>query len=207
MNGKFYSENRTITFDDKGGTVTATLNDLEISSGHVVSDEGEYTLVLTDDAGNSGTTIFTVDKTAPEFEGLDSDLTKDDFVVKAIDTNLKSVTVKKNGLVYANSEVTLDEEGLYTLIATDKSGLVTTRTVTIDKTAPSVLLNGSDKYEDKYENEVNIEISDLTKTTVMLDGKEFTDTKITASGNHVLEVQKSNLPYIKINLKLISMVN
>ncbi len=189
VNGKFYSENRTITFDDKGGTVTATLDGLEISSGHVVSDEGEHTLVLTDDAGNSGTTIFTIDKTAPEFEGLDSDLiTKDDFVVKAIDTNLKSVTVKKNGLVYANSEVTLDEEGLYTLIATDKAGLVTTRTVTIDKTAPSVLLNGSDKYEDKYENEVNIEISDLTKTTVMLDGKEFTDTKITASGNHVLEV-------------------
>ena len=53
-------------------------------------------VVTSDDAGNSGTTIFTIDKTAPEFEGLDSDLiTKDDFVVKAIDTNLKSVTVKK----------------------------------------------------------------------------------------------------------------
>lgn len=47
----------TITFDDG----TATLNDEEFTSGSVISEAGDYTLVVTDMYGNATTTIFTIE--------------------------------------------------------------------------------------------------------------------------------------------------
>ena len=50
----------TITFEEG----TATLNDEEFTSGTVVTEPGEYTLVVTDVYGNANTTVFTIESSS-----------------------------------------------------------------------------------------------------------------------------------------------
>ncbi|MGZ0050357.1 Ig-like domain-containing protein [Brevibacillus gelatini] len=54
-----YSTDRLITFSDG----TATLNGAPFVSGETVSDPGSYTLIVTDQAGNTTTISFSIDKT------------------------------------------------------------------------------------------------------------------------------------------------
>uniref|UniRef100_UPI0025C689BE beta strand repeat-containing protein n=2 Tax=unclassified Empedobacter TaxID=2643773 RepID=UPI0025C689BE len=60
-NGGIYNTNRTISFNEG----KATLNGSSFSSGSVVSSEGSYILVVTDNAGNMTTVSFSIDKTPP----------------------------------------------------------------------------------------------------------------------------------------------
>lgn len=59
--GAYYNADQTIDFDEGH----AELDGNPISSGDTVSAEGPHTLVVTDDAGNTTTIRFTLDKTAP----------------------------------------------------------------------------------------------------------------------------------------------
>ena len=56
-----YKENKTVTFDEG----TAELNGLPYISGTEITAGNEYTLVVTDAAGNKTTVEFTIDKTTP----------------------------------------------------------------------------------------------------------------------------------------------
>lgn len=60
-NGGFYAADVTPSFDEG----TATLNGALFTSGSKVSVEGQYTMIVTDTAGNTTTVTFTLDKTAP----------------------------------------------------------------------------------------------------------------------------------------------
>lgn len=60
-NGGFYAADVTPSFDEG----TATLNGALFTSGSTVSVEGQYTMIVTDTAGNTTTVTFTLDKTAP----------------------------------------------------------------------------------------------------------------------------------------------
>lgn len=59
--GKVYNSGRTIIFNEG----TATLNGAAFTSGTPVMQDGTYTLIVTDIAGNVTTVTFTIDKTAP----------------------------------------------------------------------------------------------------------------------------------------------
>ncbi|MGV0995357.1 MBG domain-containing protein [Empedobacter falsenii] len=65
-NGGIYNTNRTISFNEG----KATLNGSSYSSGSVVSSEGHYTIMVTDNAGNTATVNFVIDKTAPIITSL-----------------------------------------------------------------------------------------------------------------------------------------
>ncbi|MGV0969271.1 MBG domain-containing protein [Empedobacter sp. ULE_I136] len=65
-NNGIYNTNRTIIFSEG----TATLNGSSFSSGSVVSSEGHYTIMVTDNAGNTATVNFVIDKTAPIITSL-----------------------------------------------------------------------------------------------------------------------------------------
>ncbi|MET3697095.1 Ig-like domain repeat protein [Bacillus oleivorans] len=54
-------EDLTITFNEG----TATLNEIPITNNHPVTSDGDYTLVVTDTAGNVTTVTFTIDKISP----------------------------------------------------------------------------------------------------------------------------------------------
>ncbi|WP_433745114.1 S-layer homology domain-containing protein [Falsibacillus pallidus] len=60
-NGGLYNTEKTISFNEG----TATLNGVPFSSDGKVSEDQDYTLVVTDDAGNTTTVNFTIDQTAP----------------------------------------------------------------------------------------------------------------------------------------------
>lgn len=61
-NGKATNQDVTISF---AGDETATLNGQVITNGKVVTEEGDYHLIVTDLAGNTSTFSFTIDKTPP----------------------------------------------------------------------------------------------------------------------------------------------
>ncbi|MGM0712180.1 Ig-like domain-containing protein [Brevibacillus parabrevis] len=54
-----YNSDRLITFTEG----TATLNGAPFASGTTVTEQGNYTLVVTDEAGNKTTVVFSIDKT------------------------------------------------------------------------------------------------------------------------------------------------
>ncbi|RXT03689.1 cadherin-like beta sandwich domain-containing protein [Ammoniphilus sp. CFH 90114] len=59
--GEVTNSDLVITFNEG----TAQLNEMPFSSGDTVSTEGNHTLVVTDEAGNTTTVHFTIDKTVP----------------------------------------------------------------------------------------------------------------------------------------------
>ncbi|WP_230199366.1 S-layer homology domain-containing protein [Bacillus ndiopicus] len=63
-NGGLYNERVAFIFNEG----TATLNGAPITSPYMVTDEGDYTLIVTDGAGNTTTVSFKVDWTPPEGE-------------------------------------------------------------------------------------------------------------------------------------------
>jgi hypothetical protein len=128
-NNAYYNNNRTITFD-KG---TATLNGLPFTSGSIVSDEGSYTLIVSDDAGNSTTVYFTIDKTPPIVTGAVNNThynTNRTITFNEGSATLNSVTFTSGTIVSA--------ENTYVLVVTDLAGNVTTVNFVIDKTLPIV---------------------------------------------------------------------
>lgn len=64
--GANYNTDKTITFDEG----TATLNGDPFVNGETVSTEGDFTLVVTDPAGNVNTVSFLIDKTNPIITGI-----------------------------------------------------------------------------------------------------------------------------------------
>ncbi|MCM1444295.1 MAG: hypothetical protein NC096_03230, partial [Candidatus Amulumruptor caecigallinarius] len=150
-NGEYYDEDVTITFDEDA---TATLNGNPIENNTVVSEEGSYTLIVTDEAGNKNEIKFTIDKQAPEVVDiiytpeLINGKTKVDTKVTIIYsetielaensswTKVNDTTIEKTFNGNAKEETAINE----TIKVTDKAGKESEETninFTIDKKAPS----------------------------------------------------------------------
>src|SRR5690606_28516095 len=105
--GASYNEDVTVTFNEG----TATLNGEPYNPGETISDEDEYTLIVTDAAGNADTVGFTIDKTVPEITGLEDGASYDEDVT--VTFNEGEATL--NGEPY-NPGTEVTDEGDYTLI-------------------------------------------------------------------------------------------
>ena len=116
---KTYNTNRIIVFD-KG---IATLNGEVIESGIEVIQEGNYELVVIDNAGNSVTIRFVIDKTPPI-------ITVGEYTTTPTDQNI-TVTVTTNEGTLNQTSYTFTENGSFTFIATDEAGNITEMIVTI----------------------------------------------------------------------------
>src|SRR5690606_36101467 len=127
--GEFYNENITVAFNEG----TAALNGEAFTSGTAVSEEGEYELVVTDEAGNETAMSFTVDKTAPVVTGVEDGGYYNEDVTVAFNEG----TATLNGAAFT-SGTAVSEEGEYELVVIDAASNKTTMTFTIDKTAPVV---------------------------------------------------------------------
>jgi hypothetical protein len=127
--GAYYNSDRTITFD-KG---TATLNGFLFISGTTISQEGSYELIVTDDAGNTTSVSFVIDKTAPVILGVENN--------KPYNTSRTITFNEGNGLlngVQFNTGTEVTAEGTYVLTVTDLAGNQTTINFVIDKTPPVI---------------------------------------------------------------------
>jgi hypothetical protein len=128
-NGKSYNTDRTVTFSEG----TATLNGTAFISGTTITTEDDYTLIVTDTAGNSINIDFTIDKTNPEVTGVtEGGLYKTDKTI-----TFNEGTAKLNGNTFTSGS-TVNTEGSHTLIVTDSATNSTTINFSIDKTAPTV---------------------------------------------------------------------
>ena len=175
-----YNENMTsgqivLKTNDGNGSgiakVTASGVEMSLSEGNYilnVTQNGEYTIVVTDKAGNQAQTQVTVngiDKTNPDIrQTSDNNGWKQKhevtFAVTDEGSGVSSVQVTKDGKTITHSEgngyrFTAEENGSYLITATDKAGNSATKTVeikTVDQTAPTVVpqLKNDDKAINPY---------------------------------------------------------
>ncbi|MBD5100732.1 MAG: hypothetical protein HDT29_05670 [Clostridiales bacterium] len=121
--------------------VTYTLNGgeiIELKSGSVLSDEGEYTVVAVNDLGTQSVKTFTIDKTIDyrievgAEPAMNVEVTNESIAV--FNDEPLSVSVMKNGEPYGYmfGDI-LSEEGFYTFRIADDYGNTATFSVTIDK--------------------------------------------------------------------------
>lgn len=173
--GENYSAGRTITFNEG----TATLNGNPFTSGSDVNDEGDYTLIVTDEAGNVTTIEFTIDKTAPTVSGVtDGSSYNTD---QSMTFNEGTATMNGDPFVSGTS---VSAEGHYTLVVTDAAGNVTTVFFTIDKTNP--VITGLTAGISNYTSPLTIGFDEGVAT---LNGQPFVNgTRIASYGNYTLVV-------------------
>lgn len=127
-------------------------NTKDYVSGTLEGERANYTLVVTDIAGNTTTIEFGIDKDTPKITGVtEGSFYKEDVKdIKITDLNLDKITYTVNGGVeqkYTQGTTVLSEDGNYTLTATDKAGNKATVNFTIDKTLPKMKV-GDTEYSD-----------------------------------------------------------
>lgn len=158
-----------------------TKTNIAYSSGQALIDDGEYTITATDKAGNATTTKIIVDRKAPTLTFADgttgtSQITRDSSSVAwkveryespvAVSYSFSSTDESKAPSVsdapYTSGSV-FTAEGTYDFTASDRAGNVTSATVIIDKTPPT-----------------------LTFSTNGIAFEQYTNTLFTASGGDAL---------------------
>lgn len=175
-------------------------NKILIDNGTTIDLEGTYEITATDEAGNTTTVWVAVDKTAPTIERTDDvEYPTQDQKVTIKDRYLTAVKVEgpENEGTYTRDDFTVGEhnenfaiefdftkEGTYTIKATDKIGLVTEETFTIDKTAP--VINGFEANKYYYNTSVKPELVEENIASYTLNGEEYDGKEITEDGHYIL---------------------
>ena len=123
--------------------------EVEYVSGTMITKRGNYTLTVTDKAGNVTSVTFAIDKDYPlvylndtKYEKVNNNIVyfnreNGTVILSVKDLNLNTVTLTKNNNEITFTEgMTITEEGTYVITATDKANNITKVTFIIDKTAP-----------------------------------------------------------------------
>lgn len=147
---------------------TGILNDQPFNSGSEVNAEGNYNLVVTDQAGNSSTVNFIIDLTVPFVTGLENN--------KIYNTSLTPVfnegTATLNNQPFS-SGTTVTENGDYELVVTDNAGNTSKVKFTIDTQPPLLTV---DSPQDKIIT---------NKDTTLVNGKTDSGSSVTINGKAV----------------------
>ena len=106
---------------------TIKLNNQDYN-GEKISEEGTYTLVVTDKSGHSVSKTFTIDKTAPTIKNVEEGKYYKNVTPIVEDENLDTVKLyrivgktKLQVLTYKNGDA-ITTDGKYEIVATDKAG-------------------------------------------------------------------------------------
>lgn len=148
--GKYYKTPVTIYFIPTVGTdevLTGWLNGEIITSPYYVEEDGEYDLLVRDDAGNETRIWFAIDRTPPLILGVnDGEYTNREVVEITSNEKIKYFEYRyQNGdwIRVEEQKVSLTKEGVYRIYAVDmadnSSNIVT---FVIDRTPPIYELNG-----------------------------------------------------------------
>lgn len=180
----------------------------EYKNGGIFSEEGDYIVILTDQAGNKSTYSITIDKTNPvgklysDYEEIENGSKTNGKVYFTWDEDCYATL---NGTPYSKNKV-ISEEGEYEFVLTDKAGNSSIYRIEIDLTAPSInktaMENRKDHlvsswynvesdgkkrsfatYEEALEYASEIEYQKHVTTLELDDVKKFTQTNLIASGS------------------------
>lgn len=151
---KWYTKNVKAVIEDSHD-YTAILTDqngreVEYTSDTFITTRANYTLTVTDVAGNKTVVTFGIDKDLPlvylndvKYEKVNTTVKyfnkkQPSVTIKVTDLNIESIELTKNGeKVEFESGNTITEEGNYVITAIDKAGNKTQVPFVIDKTNPT----------------------------------------------------------------------
>jgi len=152
------------------------LNGVEYDETKAITEEGEYTLVVTEakELGSSITVTFTIDKTAPEIEFVS---VSEGLKVSVIEQNLDSIVMIKDGQEIELIPV-LIEDGEYKIIATDKAGNASEKEVTIDSISPEVEVTYTPDNNELTSEIVTVEIT-ANEEIQTVEGWTLSEDKLT----------------------------
>ena len=163
-NGKYYNHDVTITFNEG----TATLNGIEFESGETVSLDGEYELIVKDEALNEVVINFVVDKTKPVITGVEDGK----YYNHDVTITFNEGTATLNGEEFTtNSVVSL--EGEYQLVVKDLADNETVINFVIDKTAPTGVVTPNPSVMTNTDVELILETSEDVMITNLLSSKVY----------------------------------
>ena len=122
----------------------------------------DYTLTVTDLAGNVSTISFGIDKDAPKINGVeDGKYYNVDVTPEVTDKHLEKVTYTFNDVENDFVEgIVFTAEGKYTITAVDKAGNKKTKTFYIDKTAPVLEIKDDSIGTDPYYSRISFKLKD-----------------------------------------------
>ena len=202
-NGKHYDEFEVNVEDTSKVTIMISKDgetEVAIENNTTVTEEGTYKITATDEAGNTTTIWVAIDKTAPTIDRTSEvEYPTADQTVIVKDKFLTNVTVEgpEQEGTYTREDFTVGErnenfaieftfttEGTYTITATDKIGLTTTETFTIDKTAP--VINGFEDCKYFYNTTIKPELIEKNIESYTLNGEAYDGKEITEDGHYVL---------------------
>ena len=134
----------TIT-DDLDVTTTITLNGKEVAFENPFTESGVYALIVTDEAQNSTSVTFVIDKTNPKtnlvsgkhYESFTLDVEDDNNFVIEVTKNHNEKYVVENGTEFT-------DEATYKFIITDEAGNSITIWSAIDNTVPGIVVNDTE---------------------------------------------------------------
>ena len=146
--------------------------------GTALTEDGEYSVYLSDKAGNKSETInFVIDKTVPKIEGPENNKYYNEPVsVKIVEENIQNVKVFVDGNSKGkeiDKETTFTADGTYFIRVTDKAyNKKAEITFTIDMTKPAITGVANNSY---YRKSVTPNVTDknIEKVTLTKDGKEI----------------------------------
>ncbi|MDE0564230.1 Ig-like domain-containing protein [Exiguobacterium sp. B2(2022)] len=156
----------------------ATLNGKPFTSGQVITTDGNYTLTVTDRAGNQTVVHFTIDATPPAVSGF----TSGKVAYREVKPTFTEGTATLNGKPFL-SGTTIATAGKYTLEITDEHGNKRSETFTIDRTSPVVT---GVTHRQLTNKDLVIKFNEGTAT---LNGRRIANqTKVSTSGAYTLRV-------------------
>ena len=150
-----------IDSSDLSGIKTTVLKlDDEVISGYklsyVIARDGNWTLEVTDNVGNSSEYSFIIDTTLPviKLNGEDQNNVEsiDNIIIEITDENLDTIELYKNGQkVEFNYDIqrSIYESGSYRIVAKDKAGNITEKTFSVTRKMPTVNMYLGDT-DEKY---------------------------------------------------------
>ena len=137
--GTRYTEGVTPKFEEDE---TAALNDEPFKLGTTITEEGKYTLKVTDKAGNKTTVRFTISNGEPIFSGATNGTWYTDDVTVTFSKGEGKLEYSPPSGDYIVQNVksgdVYKEEGYYKITATDKAGYASSLYFYIDRTPPTI---------------------------------------------------------------------
>ena len=190
QDGAITQNSAYFTWSAKG--CSATLNGESYSNGRTISNEGDYTIILTDKAGNTYTISFTIDKTAPEGQLLFSaDNVNNVTAGEVALTWEEDCTATINGQPY-EKDTFISEEGELNFVLTDKAGNSTSYFASIDLTAPNLLVESAsgDAFTSGSTTRFDFIVSWEEKNCTAIVNKETISnrSKFTETGKYVISL-------------------
>ena len=161
-----------------------TNNNLQAST----LDDGIHSIIAADYSGNVTTKMFIVDKTSPVII-----VSKDYFhadetaIIEIAEENLETITLDGEETTDTEFYTSVLEDGLHSVVVTDKAGNSTTKSFIVDKTAPAIFVN---EFYSAAES-IRISVEERNLNYVTLDGTMIDSYNVAAStlseGTHTIK--------------------